>query len=76
MGHVDQSAALAERIAAHFADSAQLKLAAAAALSGPIVAAVQAMSSSLRAGGKVLSCGNGGSAADAQHFSAELVNRF
>ena len=31
---------------------------------------------SLRAGGKVLACGNGGSAADAQHFAAELVNRF
>jgi len=76
MGHVDPSAALAERIAAHFADSAQLKLAAAAALSGPIAAAVQAMSTSLRAGGKVLACGNGGSAADAQHFAAELVNRF
>jgi D-sedoheptulose 7-phosphate isomerase len=76
MGHVDPSAALAERIAAHFADSAQLKLAAAAALSGPIAAGVQAMSTSLRAGGKVLACGNGGSAADAQHFAAELVNRF
>lgn len=76
MGHVDPSAALAERIAAHFADSAQLKLAAAAALSGPIAAAVLAMSASLRAGGKVLACGNGGSAADAQHFAAELVNRF
>lgn len=34
------------------------------------------MASSLRAGGKVMACGNGGSAADAQHFAAELVNRF
>jgi D-sedoheptulose 7-phosphate isomerase len=34
------------------------------------------MSAALKAGGKVLACGNGGSAADAQHFAAELVNRF
>jgi len=76
MGHADQSAALAERIAAHFADSAQLKLAAAKSLAGPIAAAVEAMCVCLRAGGKVLACGNGGSAADAQHSAAELVNRF
>jgi D-sedoheptulose 7-phosphate isomerase len=76
MGHADQSAALAERIAAHFADSAQLKLAAAKSLAGPIAAAVEAMCACLRTGGKILACGNGGSAADAQHFAAELVNRF
>ncbi|MEX2239463.1 MAG: phosphoheptose isomerase [Burkholderiales bacterium] len=76
MGHAEQSAALAERVAAHFADSAQLKLAAAQALAGPIARAVEAMCACLRAGGKVLACGNGGSAADAQHFAAELVNRF
>jgi len=76
MGHADQSAALAERVAAHFADSAQLKLAAAQALSAPVARAVEAMSACLRAGGKILACGNGGSAADAQHFAAELVNRF
>ncbi len=76
MGHAEQSAALAERVAAHFADSAQLKLAAAPALAGPVARAVEAMAASLRAGGKVLACGNGGSAADAQHFAAELVIRF
>lgn len=76
MGHADQSAALAERIAAHFADSAQLKLAAAQPLAAPIAEAVEAMCAALRGGGKVLACGNGGSAADAQHFAAELVNRF
>lgn len=43
MGHAEQSAALAERVAAHFADSAQLKLAAAQALAGPIARAVEAM---------------------------------
>ncbi|MGD9952675.1 MAG: phosphoheptose isomerase [Burkholderiales bacterium] len=76
MGHAEPSAALAERIAAHFADSAQLKLAAARGLAAPIARAVDLMCASLRAGGKVLACGNGGSAADAQHFAAELVNRF
>jgi D-sedoheptulose 7-phosphate isomerase len=76
MGHAEQSAGLAERIAAHFADSAKLKLAAAQPLAAPIARAVELMSASLRAGGKILACGNGGSAADAQHFAAELVNRF
>ncbi len=76
MGHAEQGAALADRIAAHFADSAKLKLAAAQPLAAPIARAVEQMSASLRAGGKILACGNGGSAADAQHFAAELVNRF
>ena len=76
MGHAEQSAGLAARIAAHFADSAQLKLAAAQPLAAPIARAVAAMSAALQAGGKVLACGNGGSAADAQHFSAEFVGRF
>ena len=76
MGHAEQSAGLAERIAAHFADSAKLKLAAAQPLAAPIARAVELMCGSLRAGGKILACGNGGSAADAQHFAAELVNRF
>ena len=76
MGHAEQSAGLAERIAAHFADSAKLKLAAAQPLAAPIARAVELMCGALRAGGKILSCGNGGSAADAQHFAAELVNRF
>ena len=76
MGHAEQSAGLAERIAAHFADSAKLKLAAAQPLAAPIARAVELMCAALRAGGKILACGNGGSAADAQHFAAELVNRF
>jgi D-sedoheptulose 7-phosphate isomerase len=76
MGHADPKAALAERVAAQFADSAQLKLSAAPQLAAPIARAVEAMCAALRAGGKVLACGNGGSAADAQHFAAELVNRF
>jgi D-sedoheptulose 7-phosphate isomerase len=76
MGHAEKSAGLAERIAAHFADSAKLKLAAAQPLAAPIARATELMAGSLRAGGKILACGNGGSAADAQHFAAELVNRF
>jgi D-sedoheptulose 7-phosphate isomerase len=45
-------------------------------LATPIAAAAQLMVDCLKADGKILACGNGGSAADAQHFSAELLNRF
>lgn len=75
MGHADAHA-LAARVAGHFAESANLKLASAKLLAEPIVRAVALLVESLRAGGKALACGNGGSAADAQHFAAELVNRF
>jgi D-sedoheptulose 7-phosphate isomerase len=64
------------RIAAHFAESAELKRAAAAVLTEPLARAADIMVQALRGGGKILACGNGGSAADAQHFAAELVNRF
>jgi D-sedoheptulose 7-phosphate isomerase len=64
------------RIAAHFAESAHLKQAAAPVLTEPLARAAQILADALRAGGKIMSCGNGGSAADAQHFAAELVNRF
>ena len=76
MGHAEQDAPLAARVAAHFSESANLKIAAAKPLAEPILRAIGAMSGALRAGGKILACGNGGSAADAQHFSAELLNRF
>jgi D-sedoheptulose 7-phosphate isomerase len=76
MGHAEQNTNIAMRVAAQFADSAQLKMAAAQALAGPIARAAGLMVQALRAGGKLLACGNGGSAADAQHFAAELVNRF
>jgi D-sedoheptulose 7-phosphate isomerase len=72
----DTDAALHGRVAAHFADSANLKLAAAQPLAAPIVRAGVMLAECLRNGGKALACGNGGSAADAQHFAAELVNRF
>ena len=67
---------LLARISRQFNDSAQTKLAAMEALSAPIAEAVEAMVASLLAGGKIMACGNGGSAADSQHFAAELLNRF
>lgn len=66
----------AARIRQQFADSITVKQAAIAELCAPIEAAIRAMAGSLAAGGKVMACGNGGSAADAQHFAAELLNRF
>jgi D-sedoheptulose 7-phosphate isomerase len=74
-GSVDE-AALGVRIEAHFAESAQLKSRAATLMSASIAEAIALMAKALRGGGKILACGNGGSAADAQHFSAELLNRF
>ncbi|KAB2967466.1 D-sedoheptulose 7-phosphate isomerase [Zoogloea sp.] len=67
---------LVARIAQQFTDSAQTKLASLEFMAEPIAAAIEAMTHSLMANGKILSCGNGGSAADAQHFAAELLNRF
>jgi len=68
--------AVSARVAAQFAESARLKTQAAAILNEPIVRAGRLLAASLKSGGKALACGNGGSAADAQHFAAELVNRF
>lgn len=65
-----------QRVHTHFADSARLKQDAAAALAPAIARAGALMAECLLADGKILSCGNGGSASDAQHFSAELVGRF
>ncbi len=67
---------LEQRIQQHFIDSADLKYQSAQALSKPIAQAVQAILACVTSGGKVLACGNGGSAADAQHFSAEFVGRY
>jgi D-sedoheptulose 7-phosphate isomerase len=64
------------RIRAHFADSAQLKLAAADALAPAIARAAEVFTTCLLGDGKILACGNGGSAADAQHFAAEMIGRF
>jgi D-sedoheptulose 7-phosphate isomerase len=67
---------LEQRIEKHFIDSADLKYQAALALSKPIAQATQAILASVTSGGKVLACGNGGSAADAQHFAAEFIGRY
>jgi len=67
---------LTNRIRKHFDDSAQLKLDVRDMLAQPIADAAQAIVECLMDDGKVLACGNGGSAADAQHFAAELLNRF
>ncbi len=65
-----------KRIRGHFAESAQLKLEAAEELAPEIARAAGILTECLFADGKILACGNGGSAADAQHFAAELVGRF
>lgn len=67
---------LIARVSQHFEDSAQTKLNAVEMLAAPIAAAIETLTASLINGGKILACGNGGSAADAQHFAAELVGRF
>lgn len=67
---------LVSRIARQFHDSAQIKLTVVEVLAAPIAQAIELMVQSLLGNGKIMSCGNGGSAADAQHFAAELLNRF
>ncbi len=64
------------RIIGHFNESAELKIQAAAELAHPIAEAVDLMFSALSNGNRILACGNGGSAAYAQHFAAGLVGRF
>jgi D-sedoheptulose 7-phosphate isomerase len=65
-----------KRIREHFAESAKAKLDATDVLAPAIARASRLLSDCLLADGKILACGNGGSAADAQHFAAELVGRF
>ncbi len=67
---------LIARVAENFEDSARTKLEAVDLLAAPVAAAIETLTQSLLNGGKILACGNGGSAADAQHFAAELVGRF
>ena len=64
------------RIRAHFADSAQLKVASADVLAPAIARGADLLAQCLLGDGKILACGNGGSASDAQHFAAEMVGRF
>ena len=67
---------LRAQISRHFKDSVEVKQKAADKLVDPIQQAGDKIVQCMLNNGKILSCGNGGSAADAQHFSAELVNRF
>ena len=67
---------LTERITLLFNDSIQTKIEALPLLVQPIGEAAELIVSRLLDGGKLLSCGNGGSAGDAQHFSSEMINRF
>jgi D-sedoheptulose 7-phosphate isomerase len=67
---------LEQRVKKHFFDSIETKQKAAETLSEDIVRAIKLMHQALSSEKKILACGNGGSAADAQHFAAELVGRF
>ncbi len=65
-----------QRILEHFHESAELKIQSAATLAQPVAEAVDLMFAALANGNRILACGNGGSAADCQHFAAQLVGRF
>ncbi len=67
---------LRARASQHFLDSIAVKQEAEKILPEQIARGIVVMTDCLRAGGKVMACGNGGSAADAQHFAAELIGRF
>ena len=64
------------RVKQHFSDSIRTKQQSLELLAPVIARAAGLLSLALDQGGKILSCGNGGSAGDAQHFSAEMLNRF
>ena len=67
---------LQQRVSEHFNESIRTKQTAAAVLAEPTARAALLMFQALAEDGKILVCGNGGSAADAQHFAAELTGRF
>lgn len=67
---------LITRITQQFDESIAAKQASTEEMAGPISLAIETMVNALTNGGKVLACGNGGSAGDCQHFAAELVGRF
>jgi D-sedoheptulose 7-phosphate isomerase len=75
-GNTTENGELVARIGRQFTESAETKLMALEQLAKPIARAAELMVKSLLANGKILSCGNGGSAADAQHFAGEMLNRF
>ena len=65
-----------QRIQEQFHESAELKIQAASTLAQPIAEAIELIFTALSNGNRILACGNGGSAADCQHFAAELIGRF
>ena len=65
-----------QRVRDNFAESIRIKTDAVQHLAHDIARAAELMTACLLNGNKLLSCGNGGSAADAQHFAAEMINRF
>jgi len=67
---------IVERIKNHFSESIQTKIHAADSITHVIAEASEEMVQALLEGHKILSCGNGGSACDALHFSSEMLNRF
>lgn len=67
---------LVDRTFEQFDESIRLKQLAAETLAQPIASAIELLASSLSEGHRLLICGNGGSAADAQHLAAELIGRF
>ena len=67
---------LRQRASQHFLDSIAVKQEAEKTLPSAVAQGVLTMVGCLQSGGKVMACGNGGSAADAQHFAAELIGRF
>lgn len=67
---------LIKRISGHFSESVRIKQEMLPVLAEPISRAARRMADTLTRDGKILACGNGGSAADCQHFAAELLNRF
>ena len=71
-----ESMDLLQRIRTQFAASAEVKRQAMETLDRPIATAIKIMVDALMNSGKILACGNGGSAGDCQHFAAELVGRF
>ena len=67
---------LAAPLRTHFEEGIELRRRMAETLPSEIARAGTALAEALKSGHKALACGNGGSAADSQHFAAEIVGRF
>ena len=67
---------LTAHLRTHFEEGVELRRRMAETMPAQIARAGQALAAALKGGGKALACGNGGSAADSQHFAAEIVGRF